>query len=64
MRNDEMQWSTQSPIAFSDVRIGLDAREEKWPLTKSITSMPAFQDDRMIGAVHRGLAHHGQRQAR
>ena len=25
MRADDMQWSTQSPVAYSDIRIGLDA---------------------------------------
>jgi CO/xanthine dehydrogenase Mo-binding subunit len=54
MRNDEMQWSTQSPVAFADVRVGLDA-------DGAITAyeidhfMPAGQDDRMIGAVIAGL---------
>jgi CO/xanthine dehydrogenase Mo-binding subunit len=54
MRNDEMQWSTQSPVAFADVRVGLNA-------DGAITAyeidhfMPAGQDDRMIGAVIAGL---------
>ena len=54
MRNDEMQWSTQSPIAFSDVRIGLDANG-KIAAYEIDHFMPAFQDDRMIGAVIAGL---------
>jgi CO/xanthine dehydrogenase Mo-binding subunit len=54
MRNDEMQWSTQSPIAFSDVRIGLDANG-KIAGYEIDHFMPAFQDDRMIGAVIAGL---------
>jgi nicotinate dehydrogenase subunit B len=54
MRNDEMQWSTQSPIAFSDVRIGLDAGG-KIAAYEIDHFMPAFQDDRMIGAVIAGL---------
>jgi nicotinate dehydrogenase subunit B len=54
MRNDEMQWSTQSPIAFSDVRIALDAGG-KIAAYEIDHFMPAFQDDRMIGAVIAGL---------
>jgi nicotinate dehydrogenase subunit B len=54
MRNDEMQWSTQSPVAFSDVRIGLDGNG-KMAAYEIDHFMPAGQDDRMIGAVIAGL---------
>ena len=54
MRNDEMQWSTQSPVAFSDVRIGLDG-SGKITAYEIDHFMPAGQDDRMIGAVIAGL---------
>jgi len=54
MRPDDMQWSTQSPAAISDIKIGLD------PGGKILTYqadhyMPAMQDDRLIGAVLAGL---------
>src|SRR5690348_2745834 len=54
MRADDMQWSTQSPAAISDIKIGLD------PGGKILTYqadhyMPAMQDDRLIGAVLAGL---------
>src|SRR5438876_1136645 len=54
MRPDDLQWSTQSPPAFSDIRIGLDA-------SGTVTSyqadhyMPAMQDDRLVGALIAGL---------
>ncbi len=54
MRDEDFQWSTQSPAAYSDVKIGLDAKGK-------ITGyqidhyMPAMQDDRPIGAVLAGL---------
>jgi nicotinate dehydrogenase subunit B len=54
MRNDEMQWSTQSPVAFADVRIGLTA-DGKISAYEIDHFMPAMQDDRMIGAVIAGL---------
>jgi len=54
MRNDDMQWSTQSPVAFSDVRIGLTA-DGKIAAYEIDHFMPAMQDDRMIGAVIAGL---------
>ncbi|MEG9430926.1 xanthine dehydrogenase family protein molybdopterin-binding subunit [Terriglobus sp. ADX1] len=54
MRNDDMQWSTQSPIAFADVRIGLNA-DGKIAAYEIDHFMPAMQDDRMIGAVIAGL---------
>jgi nicotinate dehydrogenase subunit B len=54
MRADDMQWSTQSPAAFSDVVIGLD---EKGRIAGYQVDhhMPAMQDDRPIGAVLAGL---------
>jgi CO/xanthine dehydrogenase Mo-binding subunit len=54
MRADDMQWSTQSPAAFSDVQIALD---EKGKLAAYQVDhfMPAMQDDRLIGAVLAGL---------
>jgi CO/xanthine dehydrogenase Mo-binding subunit len=54
MRTDDLQWSTQSPGSYSDIRIGLDAHG-------TITAyeadhyMPAMQDDRLVGAVIAGL---------
>jgi CO/xanthine dehydrogenase Mo-binding subunit len=54
MRPEDLQWSTQSPAAFSDIRIG-------WDASGTITSyqadhyMPAMQDDRLVGAVIAGL---------
>jgi nicotinate dehydrogenase subunit B len=50
MRNDEMQWSTNSPVAFSDVRIGVGG-DGKIAAYEIDHFMPAMQDDRMIGAV-------------
>ncbi|SEB49552.1 xanthine dehydrogenase family protein molybdopterin-binding subunit [Terriglobus roseus] len=54
MRNDEMQWSTQSPVAFADVRIAVDAGG-KISAYEIDHFMPAMQDDRLIGAVIAGL---------
>jgi len=54
MRADDMQWSTQSSAAFSDVQLALD---EKGKLVGYQVDhfMPAMQDDRPIGAVLAGL---------
>ena len=54
MRADDMQWSTQSPAAFSDVQLAID---EKGKLVGYQVDhyMPAMQDDRPIGAVLAGL---------
>jgi CO/xanthine dehydrogenase Mo-binding subunit len=54
MRADDMQWSTQSPAAFSDIKLGVD---EKGKLLGYQVDhfMPAMQDDRPIGAVLAGL---------
>ena len=54
MRADDMQWSTQSAAAYSDIRIGLDAGG-KIAAYEAAHYMPAGQDDRPIGAVLAGL---------
>ena len=54
MRNDEMQWSTQSPAAFSDVKISLDGHG-RIAAYEIDHYQPAMQDDRLIGAVLAGL---------
>ena len=54
MRADDMQWSTQSSAAFSDVQIG-DRRKRQ---NRRVSNRPlhaAMQDDRPIGAVLAGL---------
>ncbi len=54
MRAEDLQWSTQSAAAFSDVQLALD---EKGKLVGYEIDhyMPAMQDDRPIGAVIAGL---------
>ncbi len=54
MRADDMQWSTQSAAAFSDVQIGIDEKG-KIAAYQIDHYMPAMQDDRPIGAVLAGL---------
>src|SRR5215472_16375362 len=54
MRSDDMQWSTQSPAAFSDVDLGVDANG-KLIAYQVDHYMPAMQDDRPVGAVLAGL---------
>jgi len=54
MRNDDIQWSTQSPAAFTDIRIGLDANGHIVAY-EADHHQPAGQDDRPIGAVLAGL---------
>jgi nicotinate dehydrogenase subunit B len=54
MRPEDFQWSTQSPAAYSDVEIGLDA-SGKMVAYQVDHYMPAMQDDRPIGAVLAGL---------
>ena len=54
MRWDDMQWSTQHPAAFSDVKAGLDA-SGKLVSFQADHYMPAMQDDRMVGALLAGL---------
>jgi nicotinate dehydrogenase subunit B len=54
MRAEDFQWSTQSPAAFADVEFALD---EKGKIVGYQIDhyMPAFQDDRPIGAILAGL---------
>ena len=54
MRADDMQWSTQSAAAFSDVQLGVDEKG-KMVAYQIDHYMPAMQDDRPIGAVLAGL---------
>ncbi len=54
MRADDMQWSTQSPAAFSDLQIAVDPKG-KMTAYQADHYMPAMQDDRPIGAVLAGL---------
>jgi nicotinate dehydrogenase subunit B len=54
MRADDLQWSTQSPAAFSDIQIALDDKG-KIAAYEADHYMPAMQDDRPIGAVLAGL---------
>ena len=54
MRADDLQWSTQSSAAYSDIHIGLDA-SGKIIAYDADHYMPAMQDDRLIGAVLAGL---------
>lgn len=54
MRDEDFQWSTQSPAALSDVEIGLDAKG-KMVAYRVDHYMPAMQDDRPVGAVLAGL---------
>jgi CO/xanthine dehydrogenase Mo-binding subunit len=54
MRAEDLQWSTQSSAAFSDVQIALDEKGKM--IGYQIDHfMPAMQDDRPIGAVIAGL---------
>lgn len=54
MRADDMQWSTQSAAAFSDVQVGIDEKG-KMSAYQVDHYMPAMQDDRPIGAILAGL---------
>ena len=54
MRADDMQWSTQSPAAFTDVELGVN-EHGKLVAYQADHFMPAMQDDRPIGAVLAGL---------
>ena len=54
MRADDMQWSTQSPAAFSDVELAVDD-QGKLTAYQVDHYMPAMQDDRPVGAVLAGL---------
>lgn len=54
MRGDDLMWSTQSPAAFSDVRLAWDA-QGTLTAYEADHYMPAMQDDRLVGAVIAGL---------
>jgi CO/xanthine dehydrogenase Mo-binding subunit len=54
MRADDMQWSTQSAAAFSDVQLAIDEKG-KMVAYQIDHYMTAMQDDRPIGAVIAGL---------
>jgi nicotinate dehydrogenase subunit B len=54
MRADDMQWSTNSPAAFSDVQLAIDEKG-KIAAYQIDHYMPPMQDDRPIGAVLAGL---------
>ena len=54
MRDEDFQWSTQSPAALADVQIGLDA-SGKMLAYQVDHYMPAMQDDRPVGAILAGL---------
>jgi nicotinate dehydrogenase subunit B len=54
MRADDIQWSTQSPAAFSDVELAVDEKG-KLAAYQIDHFMPAMQDDRPVGAIIAGL---------
>jgi nicotinate dehydrogenase subunit B len=54
MRADDMQWSTQSAVSFSDVELAVDD-QGKLAAYQIDHYMPAMQDDRPVGAVLAGL---------
>jgi len=54
MRGDDLMWSTQSPAAFSDIRVAWDAQGVV-SAYQADHYMPAMQDDRLVGAVIAGL---------
>jgi CO/xanthine dehydrogenase Mo-binding subunit len=54
MRGDDMQWSTQSAAAFSDIQLAVDEKG-KMAAYQVDHYMPAMQDDRPIGAVLAGM---------
>ena len=54
MRADDMQWSTQSPVSFSDVELAVDD-QGKFFAYQIDHYMPPMQDDRPVGAVLAGL---------
>jgi nicotinate dehydrogenase subunit B len=54
MRADDIQWSTQSPVAYSDVELAVDD-QGKLAAYQIDHYMPAGQDDRPVGAVIAGL---------
>ena len=54
MRDEDFQWSTQSPAALSDIEIALDAKG-RIAAYQADHYMPAMQDDRPVGALLAGL---------
>jgi nicotinate dehydrogenase subunit B len=54
MRNDDIQWSTQSSCAFSDVELAVSA-DGKLIAYQIDHFMPAMQDDRPVGALLAGM---------
>jgi CO/xanthine dehydrogenase Mo-binding subunit len=54
MRADDMRWSTQSPVSFSDVELAVD-EQGKIAAYQIDHFMPPMQDDRPVGAVIAGL---------
>ncbi len=54
MRADDMQWSTQASVSYSDVQVAIDEKG-KMAAYQIDHYMPAMQDDRPIGAVIAGL---------
>jgi len=53
-RADDMQWSTQAAVSFSDVQVAIDEKG-KMAAYQIDHYMPAMQDDRPVGAVLAGL---------
>jgi CO/xanthine dehydrogenase Mo-binding subunit len=54
MRAEDFQWSTQSPIGYSDVHIALNTNGTIAGY-KADHHMPAMQDDRLVAALLAGL---------
>jgi nicotinate dehydrogenase subunit B len=54
MRADDMQWSTQSSVSYSDVQLAID-ENGRMAAYQIDHYMPAMQDDRPIGAIIAGL---------
>jgi nicotinate dehydrogenase subunit B len=54
MRDEDFQWSTQSPAAFADIEIALD-QNGRIAAYQVDHFMPAMQDDRPVGALLAGL---------
>jgi CO/xanthine dehydrogenase Mo-binding subunit len=54
MRQDDLQWSTQSSAAYADVQLAVDA-QGKLSGYSIDHYMPAMQDDRLVGAILAGL---------
>ncbi len=53
-RQDDLQWSTQSSAAISDVELAVDANGSLSAYAIK-HYMPAMQDDRLVGAILAGL---------